>query len=395
VFTGWSGDCTGTGDCVLTMTEARNVTATFAIAGIDLRVSAATALPAVASPGSAYVVTDTTTNAGASAAAASTTRIYLSVDAILGKGDVRLGGRPVPGLASGEASVGASNVTVPASMAVGTYWQLTCADDALAVAESNETNNCLVSQTPVEIRLPDLRVALVVDPPAVVAPGAKFTAGDTVLNDSAVFAGASMTRFYLSTDGVKDASDVLLTGSRKVVALAGAEASAGSATVTVPAGTSTGSYRLIACADAASKVRESNEANNCTTSAGSVLVAEPDLVLSQVSGVPATIRLGQKMTLSDTVTNVGQGPAGASTTRFYLSLDTTWALGDVVLSGARSVVALAGGAASTGSKAVTVPITVLPGTYYVLACADDARKVAESDETNNCTASGSTLVVQP
>ena len=28
-FTGWSGACTGTGNCVVSMTQARNVTATF------------------------------------------------------------------------------------------------------------------------------------------------------------------------------------------------------------------------------------------------------------------------------------------------------------------------------------------------------------------------------
>lgn len=34
-FTGWSGDCTGTDDCVVTVTEDTNVTATFAADGTD------------------------------------------------------------------------------------------------------------------------------------------------------------------------------------------------------------------------------------------------------------------------------------------------------------------------------------------------------------------------
>ena len=34
-FTGWSGDCTGTGSCVVTMDQARSVTATFDDLGLD------------------------------------------------------------------------------------------------------------------------------------------------------------------------------------------------------------------------------------------------------------------------------------------------------------------------------------------------------------------------
>ena len=31
IFTGWSGDCAGTGTCVVTMSASRNVTATFTV----------------------------------------------------------------------------------------------------------------------------------------------------------------------------------------------------------------------------------------------------------------------------------------------------------------------------------------------------------------------------
>jgi uncharacterized repeat protein (TIGR02543 family) len=40
-FTGWSGDCTGTGPCVVTMTQARSVTATFTLQTFTLSVSLA------------------------------------------------------------------------------------------------------------------------------------------------------------------------------------------------------------------------------------------------------------------------------------------------------------------------------------------------------------------
>ncbi len=396
VFTGWGGDCSGTAACALTMDAAHTVTATFAADGIDLRVTTATAPPALASPGSAYVVTDTTTNEGAAPAGASTTSFYLSLDTARNKGDVKLkGSRVVPSLASGAASGGPTTVTIPASLAPGAYWQLACADDAGAVAESNEANNCRVSPTAVQVQLSDLAATAVNDPPAALAPGSKFTASDTVRNVSAVPAAASSTRYYLSLDALKDGSDLLLSGSRSVPSLAAGADSSGSKTLTVPAGTPVGTYRVLACADGASKVKEANEANNCVASTGTMLVARPDLTTTQLTGLPATIRLGQKMTLSDTVTNQGQGPAAASTTRYYLSVDAVWTAGDIALSGTRSVPALAAGATSAGSRSVTVPLSALPGPYYAIACADDPTKLSETDEGNNCAASAGTIVLTP
>jgi hypothetical protein len=36
---------------------------------------------------------------------------------------------------------------------------------------------------------------------------------------------------------------------------------------------------------------------------------------------------------------------------------------------------------------VTIPPGTTPGSYFLLACADDAGQVIESAETNNCRAS--------
>jgi subtilase family serine protease len=44
---------------------------------------------------------------------------------------------------------------------------------------------------------------------------------------------------------------------------------------------------------------------------------------------------------------------------------------------------------------VTVPAAAAPGTYTVLACADDTNVLNESDEDNNCRVSATSLVVTP
>ena len=196
------------------------------------------------------------------------------------------GSRVVPGLASGGVSAGPTTVTLPASLVPGTYWQLACADDAGTVAEGNEANNCHVSPTAVQVQLSDLAATAVNDPPVVtLAPGGKFTAActlDNVRNISAFPAAASSTRYYLSLDALHDGSDLVLSGSRSVPSLADRIRTPPVARrSTAPAGTPLSTYRVAACADAANKVKEANEANNCIASTGSVLVARPDLTTTQ------------------------------------------------------------------------------------------------------------------
>ena len=85
-------------------------------------------------------------------------------------------------------------------------------------------------------------------------------------------AGASTTRYYLSTDTAKGNGDVLLTGSRMVGILGASGFSTGAATVTVPSATAPGVYRVFACADDLKVVKELSEINNCTIAATSVTV---------------------------------------------------------------------------------------------------------------------------
>jgi probable HAF family extracellular repeat protein len=362
----------------------------------DLAVTSISAPPEMASPGSSYLATDQTANQGGTVAAPSVTRFYLSLDEMKGTGDTRLAGaRAVPGLDSATTSMGPTTVTIPSTLAPGTYFLLACADDTRVVAEGSELNNCLASGSTIQVVRPDLLETTVSDPPTSLAPGGKFTVTDTVLNPSGVWAGASTTRYYLSLNEAKDAGDVLLNGTRNVVALAAGVSSAGSKLVTVPLGTALGTYRLLACADDLKKVTETNEVNNCAVATTSLVVGLPDLVTSQLSDPPVAARIGAKISLTDTVINQGTAPTGTSSTRYYLSLDGTWSADDLLLTGSRSVSILQPGAMSVGSKLVTIPLTTPRGSYYVLACADDLRKVAEADEVNNCGASATIVAIDP
>lgn len=352
--------------------------------------------PPIVAPGHSFSTTDTVTNRGAVASGASTTRYYLSVDQQKASGDKLLSGsRSVPSLAAGATSTNTVSVTVPTSTALGTYYLIACADDTTMVAEVSETNNCLASASQVQVTRPDLVETAVSDPPSSAAPGSGFPVTDTVMNRGAVASSPSTTRYYLSADQQKGTGDKLLSGSRAVPGLAPGATSTNMATVTVPTSTALGTYYLIACADDTHAVSESSEVNNCLASSGRVRVTRPDLAQTAVSSPPSGAAPGSRFSVTDTVTNQGAVGSGPSTTRYYLSVDQQRGTGDKLLTGSRSVPALAAGYFSSGTVDVTIPAATTPGTYHVLACADDTSVVPETNEGNNCLASTGQLTVGP
>jgi subtilase family serine protease len=144
---------------------------------------------------------------------------------------------------------------------------------------------------------------------------------------------------------------------------------------------------LLACADDTALIAESNESNNCKASTSKVTVSAPDLTETSVTNPPATIVDGSSFPVTDSVQNNGGVTAPASITRYYLSA-TVSKTGAHPLSGKRSVPSLSAGASSTGTVTITVSAGTPAGTYFLLACADDTGLVAESNEGNNCKASG-------
>jgi subtilisin family serine protease len=378
--------------------EANNCLASAAgvlIGWPDLSTTAVSNPPAAAAPGTSFSVTDAVQNLGTTGAAASISRYYLSLDALKDGSDLLLTAyRSIPSLAVGATSSGSLTVTVPATTALGSYRVLACADIGLTVKESDEANNCLASSATVTVMLSDLVTTAVSDPPAGAAPGTSFIVTGAVQNPSAVSAGASTLRFYLSLDALKDGSDLLLTGYRSIPILAAGATSSGPGTATVPATVPPGSYRLLACADDLLLVKESSEVNNCAASAAAVLIGWPDLVTTAVSSPPAAAAPGALFSVTDSVQSLGAIGAAASISRYYLSLDAVKDAGDLLLTGYRIIPSLAVSAASSGSVTVAVPATTALGTYRVLACADTGLAVKESDEANNCLSSSAVVVIR-
>ncbi len=104
--------------------------------------------------------------------------------------------------------------------------------------------------------------------------GERTEVSATVRNAGAGPAGRSRTVFLLSRDADRDRSDVSLGRARTPALAPGAKARV-SLGAKVPAGTKPARYRVLACADDATAVRESSESNNCRASRGRVTVTAP------------------------------------------------------------------------------------------------------------------------
>jgi len=359
----------------------------------DLSLTALSDPPGVAVPGASISITDTIRNRSGFAAGSSRTQYYLSVDTSKGTGDRLIGGRSVPALPPNTELTGTVSVTIPSNMALGSYYLVACADDTGLLTESNEGDNCRASATRVQVGRPDLVMTAVGNPAATVVPGSSLAVTDTVKNDSAYPAGVSRVQYYLSPDAVKGSTDKLLSGGRAIPILNAGASSAGGISVTVPTNTALGSYFLIACADDGRQVVESDEGNNCRAATGKVDVGRPDLVSTAVSDPPAAVIRGKSFPVTDTVQNPSAFNAAASRVQYYLSLDTSKNAGDRALVGFRAVGVLAAGAGSTGTMSVTIPGSTPPGSYYLLACADDQSQVVETSDANNCRAAARQVAV--
>jgi plastocyanin len=241
----------------------------------------------------------------------------------------------------------------------------------------------------------DLVETAVSNPPGVVVLKQKFSVTDSAHNQGAAAAGATTTRYYLSLDTLKSSADKVLGGKRAVPGLGPGDTSTGTISVTVATSTKLGIYHVLACADDLKVEAEADETNNCIASMNTVDVRAPDLVETAVSDPPATASPGGTFMVTDTANNSGNATANASTTRYYLSLDTKKSSSDSLLMGTRSVPSLTAGAMSTGTVTVTISGTIASGNYFLLACADDLKKSFESNEKNNCKAAATTVMIGP
>ena len=336
--------------------------------------------------GQSFTLSATVRNQGDGAAAATTLRWYRSADAAISSADAAAGTDAVSGLAASASSAESVALSAPAS--VGVYYYGACVD---AVAgESDGANNCS-GGVKVTVSEPPDGPDLVVESAGVTASsldtGQSFTLSATVRNRGGTVAAATTLRWYRSTDAAISTADAA-AGTDAVSGLAASASSAESVALTAPA--SVGVYYYGACVDAVAG--ESDGANNCSGGV-KVTVSEPpapDLVVESAGVTASSLDTGQSFTLSATVRNSGDAPAGSTTLRWYRSADATISTADAA-AGTDAVSGLAASASSAESVALTAPASA--GVYYYGACVDAVA--GESDGANNCSGGVKVTVSEP
>ena len=211
------------------------------------------------------------------------------------------------------------------------------------------------------------------------AAGAAFTLSVTVGNDGGVTAGATTLRYYQSQDATITTSDIVVSTAEVAELAASGRISQSTA---AKASTTPGTYYYGACVDAASG--ETDTTNNCSTSFAVTVAGEqfPDLLVTAPSVSNGSPARGASFTLSATVTNGGDGPAGATRIRYYRSADATITTSDTP---AGEAVVPALDRSRSASKSVELPAPSTPGTYHYGACVVASQ--GETDTTNNCSSS--------
>jgi len=124
--------------------ESNNTMVRGVVVGPDLTVSVLQA-PSTVVRGSVVAVTRTVKNQGGGAAGACVVRLYLSTNSTLDDADIVLDGdSAAPALGPGATSSETTSVTIPASLAAGTYYLIAKVDADGAVVETSESNNTRV-----------------------------------------------------------------------------------------------------------------------------------------------------------------------------------------------------------------------------------------------------------
>ncbi len=355
----------------------------------DLAMSGVTIGAIWVKAGSTLSISDTVQNVGNAAAGPFTIRYVLSSDTTFGPEDVAITEtRTVALLAAAGASNSATTaVTVPAATQAGRYYLCARADPV--VYESETKNNALCGTSTITVGGPDLIPSIL----NVQSSGTNLMISHAVKNQGNVNAEAFDIGFYLSTDLVFSPATDILICSRTVSSLkAGASDPATgtmSTTCAVPTTAAPGPYYVFVVADSGNTVDESNESNNATNSSSTMAIG-PDLI---VTALTATIS-GTDLVINDTVRNQGNLDAGTFTISYYLSTDTGYNPGDILIC-SRVLPSLAAGSSSPGGPSPCSFAAAPAAFYYVVAVADSGGAVTESNEGNNTLPTKSSLGIGP
>ncbi len=179
--------------------------------------------------------------------------------------------------------------------------------------------------------------------------------------------------------------------------------------VTIPSGSSSGTYYIWVIADVNSAANQRDESNDKasttftvttpiptpmassiptptpvpTPAPSPVVVAQSDLVVQNLTVSPSSGTAGSSATVSFTVYNQGNGTANASTARIRINTSSSSVLTSDTLLATVSVPGISSGGSYSVSQSVTIPSDQSYGTNYIWVILDVDSTANQSNETND------------
>ena len=304
----------------------------------------------------------TVRNRGDATASSSRLHYYRSNDATYSSDDTYLDYDNVPSLDANET--GDENEFLDAPSSSGTYYYIACADAEYDVSESNENNNCAAVRVVVPGGDPDLVVSSASMDDDTPSAGDRIRMYVTVRNRGDVTASRSVLKYYRSNDDTYSSDDTYLDYDN-VPSLDPGETEDENERLDAPS--SSGTYYIIACADANNDVSESNENNNCAA------------VRVVVSGGGSEVNIGDLSTpyvYGSSNDSVNRNSNDKDYYRFTLTQQRTMLLelrdlsgdADLFLEDANKNVLASSSSGGTGNREIYHSLEA--GTYYIRVDAD-------------------------
>jgi subtilase family serine protease/pimeloyl-ACP methyl ester carboxylesterase len=332
---------------------------------IDLVATPLTISPSAPTANQTVSLSAAVTNSGNTAA--TNVNWQLKVDgAVIGSGTLT-------SLAAGASAP--VSATSSSAFATGGHTAQLLVDPADLIPETNETNNSsvqgfTVSPTPVI----DLVAGPLMISPSAPTSGQLVTLSATVSNSGNT--AATGVAWQLRVDGA------VVGGGTLATLAAGASVSVTATTTTT---LSTGAHSAQLLVDPANLITESIETNNA--SAQSFTVTPPpivDVLAGALAVTPSTPTSGQSVVLSATVSNGGN--TTATGVAWQLKVD-----GSVIGSGTIANIA----AGTSVPVSATSAVTFATGSHSAQLVVDPANLIVESNENNNTSAQGFTVIPKP
>ncbi|HPY29322.1 MAG TPA: CARDB domain-containing protein [Verrucomicrobiota bacterium] len=342
--------------------------------------------PATAPVGQPFNLTWTVTNQGpGNVTAAWKSRVQLATNSA-GAGAVTLGTFTATNLLGATAALSQTGLVILPATAAGERWLVVTVDADNAILENNETNNIVISSTPITLLAPDLALAGL-SVPASAQFGRPVNVQWAVTNVGTAPAAAVWSdRLYLSSASNSLAGATLLdTVTPQVSPLPPGDGYTRANQVTLPltAESVPGTFWLVAVTDFQDVQPEASEANNLRSALISLALPPlPDLEVTEIVA-PGFVLPGHPFELSWGITNSGPAAAAGpwSETIIVTNADTglqalaRFAFGDD----------LPPGGFLARTQVVTIPLDGPAGGVHLGVLVDSRREVIEATEGNNLT----------